>query len=447
MPDIDLPNNWQTRDYQAPLWRYMAAGGKRAVACWHRRSGKDDLCLHWTATAAMERPGTYWHMLPMANQARKAIWEAVDSHTGQRRIDWAFPQAIRDTTREQDMLTRFKNGSTWQVIGSDNYNALVGSPPVGVVFSEYALADPNAWAFLRQILLENGGWALFVSTPRGRNHFHRMYEFAQTDPSWFAQKLTVADTGVFTPAQIEQERRELAAERGDDEAENIVNQEYFCSFDAAIPGSYYGKVIARLESEGRITDVPHDPSLPVITAWDLGVGDSTAIWFVQQTRFGINVIDHYESSGVGADHYARVLKEKGYSYDGHILPHDADDREWGNNATSRVDVLKSLGIKPLRVLPRASVDDGINSVRITLPRCFFDRTRTERGLDALRQYQKVWDEKNRTFSLKPLHDWSSHSADAFRYLAQGLKPTAEQRGLLPGQHPPTRAAGAENWDT
>lgn len=422
----------------------MAWGGKRAVAVWHRRSGKDDLCLHWSATAALERPGTYWHMLPQANQARKAIWEAVDSHTGRRRIDWAFPAEIRETTREQDMLLRFKNGSTWQVIGSDNYNALVGSPPVGVVFSEYALADPNAWAFLRQILLENGGWALFVSTPRGRNHFQRMYEFARADPTWFAELLTVRDTGIFTPEQIEQERCELAAERGDDEADNIVQQEYFCSFDAAIPGSYYGKLIARLQGEGRITQVPHDPRLPVVTAWDLGVGDSTAIWFVQQTRFGVNVIDYYEASGVGADHYARALKDRGYTYDYHLLPHDADDREWGNNASSRVDVLKSLGVRPVRVLPRASVDDGINAVRVLLPLCFFDAERCLRGLDALRQYQKTWDEKNRTFSLRPLHDWSSHAADAFRYLAQGLRPTAEQRGFAPGQRPVARAVTEYN---
>lgn len=436
---IDLPNNWQCRPYQDALWRFLAGGGTRAVAVWHRRSGKDDIALHWTATAAMERVGTYWHMLPQANQARKAIWDAVDPHSGQRRIDRAFPVELRETTREHDMLIRFKNGSTWQVIGSDSYNALVGSPPVGVVFSEYALADPNAWAFLRPILLENHGWALFISTPRGRNHFQRMYQFARDDPDWFGQVLTARDTGVITQEALERERRELAAERGDDEADNIIQQEYYCSFDAAIPGSYYGRIIARLEAEGRICPVPHDPRLPVVTAWDLGVGDSTAIWFVQQTRFGVNVIDFYESSGVGADHYARELKNRGYTYDGHYLPHDADDREWGNNASSRVDTLKSLGVKPVRVLPRASVDDGINAVRVLLPRCHFDAAKCERGLDALRQYQKAWDEKNRTFSLKPLHDWSSHAADAFRYLAQGLRPTPEQRGLVDGQRPPARA--------
>jgi len=426
---LDLPHDWSTRPYQHALWRYLAHGGKRAVAVWHRRSGKDDVALHWAATAAMLRVGAYWHMLPQANQARKAIWDAVDPGTLARRIEGAFPPVIRSTTREQDMMIRFGNNSTWQVVGSDNYNALVGAPPVGVVFSEYALADPNAWAFIRPILAENNGWALFISTPRGRNHLFRMNEFAKTDPHWFSQTLTIRDTGAISEERIAQERRELAAERGDDEAENIINQEYFCSFDAAVPGSYYGRIVARAEAEGRICEVPHDPRYPVTSAWDIGVGDSTAIWFLQQTKFGVHVIDFYEASGVGADHYARVLKERGYLYDVHILPHDANDREWGNNASSRRDVLKSLGIKPHRILPRASVDDGINAVRVLLARCHFDAVKCERGLDALRQYQKEWDDQLRTFSLKPLHDWTSHAADAFRYAAQGLRVTEEQRGI------------------
>lgn len=425
---MDLPNNWQTRPYQDALWRYLAAGGKRAVPVWHRRSGKDDVCLHWTATSMFTRVGTYWHLLPQANQARKAIWDAVDPHTGLRRVDAAFPNEIRETTREHEMFIKAKSGSTWQVVGSDNYNSLVGSPPIGVVFSEYALADPNAWAFLRPILAENGGWALFPSTPRGRNHLQRLYQFAKNDPNWFGQVLTVDDTGIISPQTIAQERRELAAERGEDEADNLINQEYYCNFDAAIPGSYYGKLIAKAEAEGRLTTVPYDPRLPVVTAWDLGVGDSTAIWFIQQTRTSVHAIDYYENSGVGADHYARVLTERGYNYEGHYLPHDADDREWGNNASSRVDTLKTLKIKPVRVLPRASVDDGINAARVLLARCYFDAVKCERGIDCLRQYQKRWDDKLKTFANTPLHDWTSHGADAFRYLAQGLKAFRESSG-------------------
>lgn len=408
-----------------PLWKALEEGCRRAVAVWHRRSGKDDVALHWAAVSAIQKPATYWHLLPQSNQARKAVWDAVDPHTGIRRIDWAFPKELRETTREQDMLIRFKNGSTWQVVGSDNYNALVGSPPYGVVYSEYMLSDPNAWSFIRPIMRENGGWALFNGTPRGRNHLHGLYELGQREDGWFSELLTVADTGAMSIDDVEKERREIASERGDDEADNIIKQEYFCNWDAAIPGSYYGRIIAKLEAAGRITNVPYDPRLPVITAWDIGVGDSTAIWFIQQGKQSVNWIDFYENSGVGADHYARVLKDKPYLYEGHYLPHDADDREWGNNASSRISVLKGLGVKPCRVLPNASVDDGINALRILLERSYFDKTNCERGLNCLRQYQKKWDEKLKRFASAPLHDWTSHAADAARYMAQGLKAPKE----------------------
>jgi hypothetical protein len=360
-------------------------------------------------------------MLPQANQARKAIWTAVDSHTGMKRIDWAFPEAIRESTNDQEMLIRFKNGSTWQVVGSDNYQGVIGSGAFGIVYSEYMLSDPNAWLYLSPILEENGGWAIFNGTPRGRNHFHGMYELGLTEEGWFSQLLTVRDTKALNDNQIETIRRQIAKERGDDEAQNIINQEYFCSWDAAIPGSYYGKLIGELERSDCIGHVPYDPRYPVVTGWDIGVGDSTAIWFAQRTLTELRIIDYYEASGVGADHYAKVIRDKPYFYDYHCLPHDVNDREWGNNASSRLDVLKGLGLRPIRVLPRASVEDGINAVRINLHGARFDRIRCERGLNALRQYQKTWDDRLKIFSQKPLHDWTSHAADAFRYLSQGLK--------------------------
>jgi phage terminase large subunit len=389
------------------------------------------MCLHWTATQALQYPANYWYMLPAANQARKAIWTAVDSHSGLKRIDWAFPLELRESWSDQEMLIRFKNGSTWQVVGSDNYQGVIGSGAFGIVYSEYMLSDPNAWLYLSPILEENGGWAIFNGTPRGRNHFHGLYQLGQTEPGWFSQLLTVKDTGVFNSLQIETIRRQIAAERGDDEADNSIAQEYYCSWDAAIPGSYYGKLIAALEKEDCIGSVAYDPRYPVITGWDIGVGDSTAIWFVQQTRTSLNFIDYYETSGVGADHYAKIIREKPYLYEYHILPHDADDREWGNNASSRVDSLRSLGVKPLRILPRASIDDGINAVRIMLHGARFDRKRCQRGIDALRQYQRTWDDRLKVFSQKPLHDWSSNGADAARYLAQGLKDVPRGGGNQP----------------
>ena len=444
---IQLPaNGWRPRPRQYAAWAALEAGVRRLALAWHRRYGKDDLSLHWTACDAMQNVGVYWHMLPQANQARKAIWDAVNPHTGKRRIDEAFPPELRETTRDQDMFIRFRNGSTWQVVGSDNYNALVGSPPRGVVFSEYALADPNAWAFLRPILAENGGWALFVSTPRGRNHFARLVEYARTDPAWFSEVLTVEDTGHIPLDVIERERRELTAERGQQEAEALIAQEYYCDFDAPIPGAYYGGLMQQVDRQGRIGLFPHLPHLPVGTAWDIGVGDSTVIWFYQQLPNGrVRLVNVLEGSGVGLEWYAQRIAALPYVCADHIWPHDGEVREWGSGV-SRVQTAARFGIRP-RVLEADGIDDGIQAVRLLLPLCEFNtepepfpgetmeqaRARMSRALDALRQYRRVWDEKNQRYSDKPLHDWTSNTADAFRYLAKGRR---GMRGQQPGPHGP-----------
>jgi phage terminase large subunit len=339
---IRLPHEWEPRPYQLEAWTYLENGGKRAVLPWHRRAGKDDLILRRTSVAAFERVATYWHMLPEASQARKAIWEAVNPHTGKRRIDEAFPLAIRETTRENAMFIRFRNGSTWQVVGSDNFDSLVGSPPAGVVFSEYALAAPQAWAMLRPILLENGGWAIFISSVRGRNHFKKLYDFARQEPGWFAQMLTVDDTGVFTPDQLAAELREMVAEYGEDEGEAFFRQEYHCDWSAALLGSYYGKEMGRVDAEARITRVPHDPAYPCVTGWDLGIGDSTVVWIAQQVGYELRVLDCFASSGAGLDWYAGELLKRPYTYAEHILPHDGGARELGTGKT-REETLKGLG--------------------------------------------------------------------------------------------------------
>lgn len=368
----------------------------------------------------MTRVGNYWHMLPEASQARKAIWTAVNPHTGRRRIDEAFPLQIRESTRDQDMFIRFKNGSTWQVLGSDNFNSLVGSPPVGVVFSEYALANPAAWSFIRPILDENGGWALFISTPRGRNHLARLYDYAKYSSDWFAQLLTVDDTKAIPLDVIEKARKELTAERGPQEAAAIIQQEYYCSFDAALPGSYYGEILAGMEKKGLLTNVPHDPGFQVGTAWDIGFGDATAIWFYQCIGREIRIIDYYEMSGADLAHYAKILKDKPYNYYDHILPHDAGHGDIRGSTIT--EMLTKLGVKPNRVLPIDRIDAGIHAVRAFLPRCVFDVRNCERGIDAMRAYRKEWDDNRQAFKDKPLHDWTSHAADAFRYLAQGFRP-------------------------
>lgn len=437
MPKIELPaHGWRPRHYQMNAWAALERGVKRLALAWHRRAGKDDICLHWAATASMERVGPYWHMLPMASQARKAIWDAVNPKTGRRRIDDAFPPELRESTRENDMFIRFKNGSTWQVVGSDNYNALVGSPPVGIVFSEYALADPSAWALLRPILAENGGWALFISTTRGRNHFQKLVEYAKTADDWYGETLTVEDTGALSMEAIETERRELTAERGAEEAAAIIAQEYYCDADASIPGAYYGALMSKATKEERIGIFPWIPNEPVGTSWDLGSGDSTVVWIYQQPANGrVRIIDVVSGSGVGVDWYVRKLKNRPYDYADHIWPHDGGHkniRDVGGD-TLKITAQK-LGLKPLRILANnLSVQNGISAARQMLPICEFNtdpipfdeesmeeaRQRMSRGIDALKQYRRIFDEKLQRFSDAPLHDWASDFSDSFRYLAIG----------------------------
>ena len=358
-------------------------------------------------------------MLPEAAQAKKAIWNAVNPHTGQKRIDEAFPPSLRARTNNTEMLIEFKNGSTWQLVGSDNYNSLVGSTPRGVVFSEWALADPRAWAFVRPILLENGGWALFNYTPRGGNHGRTIYENGVQDESWFAEKLPASQTDVFTPEQLASERGEYIRENGAELGRALYDQEYGCSFDAAVLGAYYGLPMTEAEEEKRITVVPREGGALVHTAWDLGRTDHTSIWFFQLVGRSIRLIDFYSSSGVDLDHYAEVLSGKGYRYGTHLLPHDVNVTDLSAKKT-RKEILIGLGMKNIRVVPLAPVQDGIAAVRSILPRCWFDLEKCSHGISALREYRSEWDDKLKTLRPTPLHNWASHPADAFRYLASGV---------------------------
>ncbi len=387
--------------------------------------------MHLASTQMVQRIGNYWHMLPQANQARKAIWEAINPHTGKRRIDEVFPHELRTSTRDTDMFIRLVGGSSWQVVGSDNFEGLIGSPPIGITWSEWAQSDPRSWAFLRPILAENGGWALFITTPRGRNHAHAMHETARRDESWFSEVLTVDDTGLLSPEQLKEELREYMAHHGATDGKAIFEQEYYCSFEAAIVGSYYSDELIQARHDRRIGRVPYDKSLPVDTAWDLGIDDATAIWFIQTAGREYRFIDYYEGSGVGLDHYAKVLKEKNYLYDKHYLPHDVTVREL-SRGVSRKETLASLGIKAT-VCPKLDVAEGINATRLVIARSCFDEEKCARGLAGLYEYRRAWNDKTKTFGQQPMHDWASHPADAARSFATGSRIIPRKVGekLLP----------------
>ena len=434
MPAIRIPNGWAPRWYQRPSWDAWEQGCKRELLIWHRRAGKDDVALHKAAVAAHLRPATYWHMLPEYAQARKAIWAAVNPHTGRRRIDEAFPLELRANTNEQEMFIRFKTGATWQVVGSDRYNSLVGTPPAGVVLSEWALANPSAWAYLAPILAENGGWATFITTPRGRNHVKTMLDMARNDPRWFTEVLTVESTKAISLETVEQQRKDYHSLYGADAGDALIEQEYFCSFEAAILGAYWGKELIRAEREGRITEVPVDEAAKVHVVWDLGIDDSMALWFFQICGPEVHLVDYHEASGYGFEHYAQVKRDKGYDYGVDWVPHDAKVRELGTGRT-RIETMKLMGFNP-RLVPDHKVMDGINAARQTLPRCWFDAVKCERGIECLRQYRAEWDDDKKVFKQTPLHDWASHGADGFRYLSMAWREMKPEP--VPPPPPPLR---------
>jgi phage terminase large subunit len=393
----------------------LEGGGKHAELVWHRRSGKDEIALHRSACASFERIAGYWHMLPEYAQARKAIWDAVNPHTGRKRIDEAFPLPLRKATRNHEMIIEFVNGSTWQVVGSDNFNSLVGSTPAGIVYSEWALANPAARAYLRPIIAENNGWQMFITTSRGRNHAYKTLKAAQGNPSSFAQVLTAFDTNVFTGSQLMAERKAYVDEFGEDMGNALFEQEYLCSFDAAILGAFYGGEMRIAKEQERITSVQYDPALKVHVAMDIGYTDDTAIVFFQVAKGEVRFIDFYATHGMPIAHYHDVLKARGYDYAEWLwLPHDARAKSI-QTGRSVEEQFRALGWKP-RITPQLSLVDGIQAARLTFRESWFDAERCADLLDALTNYRREWDDEKKTFKPgKPVHDWSSHAADAFRY--------------------------------
>ena len=368
-------------------------------------------------------------MLPEYSQGRKAIWTAVNSQSGKRRIDEAFPHELRASTNDHEMFIRFKNGSTWQVVGSDRFNSEVGSAPSGITFSEWALSDPQSWGYLAPILDENNGWALFITTSRGRNHAKSMLDMARTRPDWFAQVLAVTDTG-YPLDRVERQRIEYHGIFGEEAGDALIEQEYFCSFEAAVLGAFWGKLIADAERAGRICDVEIDRAFPVHKAWDIGMDDPMAIVCFQVGHGFVNVVDYYESNGNGFDHYAEWLKERDYlGVD--WVPHDAKQREPGApSGRSRIQSMIAEGLKP-RLCPDHKPIDRINAARKTIPLARFDRKRCARLLECCREYKAEWKPDLRVFAKTAKHDWSSHGADAFGHMAVSWKEPMHEEAAKP----------------
>lgn len=412
MTNIILPHDWRARPHQQPFAKYLANGGKRGVAVWHRRAGKDSASLNWTAISAHQKVATYWHMLPTAVQARNVVWNAINPATGVRVIDQVWPQELRQSINNTEMIIHLKNGSIWQCVGSDNYDRLVGSNPFGVVFSEYSIADPRAWDFIRPILAENGGWALFIYTPRGKNHGHELYEMARNNPDWFAECLDIEHTFREDGSPvITQDMYQAEIDAGMDP--QLALQEFYCSFDAGLFGAYYTEQLKRC----KMGDFPWDPAKQVHTFWDLGLRDSTAVWFGQQAYDGgaINLIDYEEGSNISLTEWCKIVRDKPYVYGIHAGPHDLRKREYSDKRSYR-QIAFEHGID-FEITPDIGLRAGIDSVKAFLPRCNFNQSTTKEGFDALMNYRREYNDKLRVFMDRPLHDWASHGADAMRIMS------------------------------
>jgi len=407
---IEIPYHFTPRDYQLPIFKAIDNGIKRIIMVWHRRAWKDKACFNVIVKKAMEIVGIYYYVFPTYSQGKKAVRDGIDKD-GWKTIKH-IPDQVVSRKNDTEMKIELINGSIIQIIWSDNVDSIVWTNPIWIVFSEYSLQSPVVWDFLRPILAENGGRAIFNFTPRWDNHAKELLDMAKENDQRLVSIQTVEDTKAISDEVLNAERQEIIQKNGNDA---IFQQEYYCSFDAWINGSYYAEILTQLENKGQRTIVPYDPALDVYTVWDLWINDSTAIRFFQIMGREIRVIDHYENNGEGLSHYVGILKEKGYRYWTVFLPHDAQARSLQTWKTVE-EKMYEYWFNDVQIVPKLSVLDWINSARAILPRCYFDKEKTERWWKCLKNYHKEFDEKRTSFKW-PEHDRSSHSSDAFRYLA------------------------------
>lgn len=404
------------RFYQLPICDALENQGyKRLIIIMPRRAGKDITAFNLMVRAAFKKVGVYFYIFPTYAQAKKVIWDSI-TNSGERFLDY-IPDILIRSKNSQEMKITLINGSQIQLVGSDNIDRLVGTNPIGLVYSEYAMQDPRAYSFMRPILAANDGWALFISTPRGKNHMYDLYQMALESPDWYALKLSLDETKHIPLEEIEKDRQEGLI------SEDLIQQEYYCSFSMGVEGAYYAKYLDKLRVEGRISAVPWEPAHKVHTAWDLGMRDSTTIIFYQLIGMTIRIIDCYENSKEGLEHYAQQLQSLPYNYGKHVAPHDIKVRELGTGI-SRIDKARQLGISFI-VAPNLSISDGIESVRTMLSKVWIDEVKCAPLIKALENYRQEFDHKKKVYLPRPLHNWASHYADTARYMALSLSKTKD----------------------
>jgi len=388
--------------------RFHNRQNRWAIIVAHRRCGKTVAAVNDAIKAAVRctsGEGRYAYVAPLYVQAKDIAWGYLKHYSH---------PLLRKAPNESELYVDLFNGTRVRLYGADNPDRMRGGGLDGVILDEYADMKPSVWGeIIRPMLADRHGWATFIGTPKGRVG---MYDLWMSQGQWkgvelFKLMLKASKTGLISEAELEDARRTMSEEE--------YAQEFECSFDAAVRGAYYGKILARLEDEKRVCGVPHDTSAQVWTSWDLGKADATAIWFAQVIGREVHIIDYYEMTGAELDHYAKIVMEKPYIYAGHIVPHDAQAKILGM-AQTRFEQLEKLLRKMPVIAPMHRIEDGINAARVLLNRCWFDRAKCERGIDCLKLYRAEFDPKLNTLRPIPVHDWASHGADAFRYLAMTL---------------------------
>lgn len=386
----------------------------------HRRAGKTVACINDLIRRAFtddKENGRYAYIAPYHSQAKSIAWDYLLRYT----------QDARVSANASELWVELINGARIRLFGADNPDALRGLYLDGVILDEYADMRPRVWGeIIRPLLADREGWAVFIGTPKGHNSFYEVWKQAQKLDNWFSTSIKASESGLLKLAELEDAARGMT----DDQYE----QEFECSFEAAILGAYYGKEMKAIENDGRICAVPYDPTLQVFTAWDLGYHDDTAIWFWQMSGSEIRVIDYYSGSGLSIDDYANEVKSKPYKYKTHYLPHDARAKTLASGGKSVIEQLGAhLSIKTMEIVPSLSVQDGIQASRVMLRRTWFDIYACYEATELLKQYQREWDEDKKAFRDKPRHDFTSHCADAFRMMAiawREIKPKEAEKDPL-----------------
>lgn len=409
-------NKFKPRDYQRPIFKaFFEDRFRRMVIVMCRRAGKDLCTWNIVIREAITRPGVYYVVYPTYSQGKKILWSSV-TISGIRFLDY-IPRQLIEGMNSQEMKITLTNGSIIQIIGSDNPDRIVGTNPQGVVFSEYALQNPRIYALMSPILAANKGWAIFQSTPRGRNHFWDIYELAKNSPEWWTCKLGLNETKHIDPEEIERDLRDGQI------SPDLAQQEYYCSFEAGVEGSIYCKYLDRMRLNNQLGVVPWESGFKVHTAWDLGMNDSMIIIFFQVIGQVVRIIDFIEKSDEGLEYYCKYVTSKPYTYGKHIAPPDIAVRELGTGM-SRLEKAGKLGVRFV-LAPDVGVSDGIESVRSALSKIWIDDQRCARLIKCLEHYRYEWDSKRYMYKDTPLHDQYSHAADAMRYLSISLPKTRD----------------------